>query len=121
MSEDWIAALVPGDEVAIEEAGFTRSYRIDVVKTITETGQIVTVHTYGSNRTFETRFNADGHEKKRITRSSPHRDNLVELVPKLRDYIEFRQLFARLSSAKWGELTLDQLKRIDAILKEATP
>ena len=89
------------------------------MKNITKTGQIVTEHVYRPDRIRETRFNPEGYEKKQLTRSSPYRDRLVEFTQEIADRIEKETLIGKLQSKNFAAFSLDQLRRIDAILKES--
>lgn len=117
MTNEWLQALKPGDEVAVSEGGIGQSYRIDRVDRIAKSGRIVTKHTY-NGREIETQFRPSGQEAKAITRSSPYSDELCELTQDIRDAIEFKRLWWKVSKVDYGKLALDQLRRIEEIVKE---
>jgi hypothetical protein len=106
MSDDWLKALKPGDDVGIEDS--YRSRKTAKVVRFTPTGRIVTD---------SGKFAPDGWE---IGASSWRKSHLIEITDALREEIEHKQLIERLSNQNWYKkhITTDQLRRIDSILKE---
>jgi hypothetical protein len=112
-SPDWIAALKPGDRVAIErrmyglaEAFFGR------VERLTPSGRIV-VQTRAESWT----FSPDGWQ-----RTSGHPYRLAELSPaKEQEILEAQErgrLSGRLNRTKWRDLPLETLRAVAALLPE---
>ncbi|MFA5376638.1 MAG: hypothetical protein WC455_12900 [Dehalococcoidia bacterium] len=110
MTDEWLKQLRPGDTVAVYGGLGGRDLWLAKVDRLTPSGRIV-IRRNGQ----DTVYNPDGWE--RGVRAY-HREHLVEPTAEIREKIEFKRLcgFFRYTSPE--KLTLDQLRRIDAIVKE---
>lgn len=110
MTNEWLKQLRPGDTVAVYGGLGGRDLWLAKVDRLTPSGRIV-IRRNGQ----DTIYNPDGWER---GGQEHYRENLVEPTTEIREKIEFKRLcgFFRYTSPE--KLTLDQLRRIDAIIKE---
>ena len=121
-SNAWLEELKEGDPVYVEERQYSQcGYFKTTVKRVTQTGRI---KVYSPNGKYEHDFNPDGAERGAGQWNTLFR-TLVPYTPEnikmVADLAERMALLKRISHANWDFYALDQLRRIDAILKEPAP
>jgi hypothetical protein len=80
----------------------------------TKSGRII-IQSKNMHGTFETVYNSDGSER---GGQEYYRENLVEPTTEIREQIEFKFQCSRFRGVDPSKLTLSQLRRIDAIIRE---
>ncbi|MCK9571091.1 hypothetical protein M0R72_19235 [Candidatus Pacearchaeota archaeon] len=110
MTNEWLKQLRPGDTVAVYGGLGGRDIWLAKVNRLTPSGRIV-IHRNGQ----DTVYNPDGWER---GIHAYHREHLAEPASEIREKIEFKRLCSHFRGTSPEKLTLDQLRRIDAIIKE---
>jgi hypothetical protein len=110
MTNDWLKSLKPGDTVAVYGGLGGSELWLSKVYRLTPSGRIV-IRRNGQ----DTVYNPDGKERGGV---EDYKERLVEPTPAILEKIEFKRLcgFFRYTSPE--TMTLDQLRRIEEIIKE---
>jgi carbohydrate-selective porin OprB len=108
--EEWLASLKEGDQVAVSYGGWGRTnFMIERIERITPTRRF----TLRTGRKFDNSGHAMGHNDKWSSRPSirPY-DQYVK------DQLETEKLSSKVGNLQTSKMTLDQLRRIAAIMDE---
>jgi hypothetical protein len=106
----WISSLKEGDEVAYTYGGWGRlSFAIGKITRITPTGRI----TLSTGKKFDSDGHEMGHKDKWSSRSSLH-----AIDHQVLEHLEKEKMESKLSRMVISKLTLDQMRKISAILDE---
>lgn len=107
----WLTGLKPGDQVVVNGGMRHNRYTFHKVAKITPTGRI--------NLDNGQVFKSNGHALKDPGKWS-FRDVLLEPTQEIRDKLRKERLAFELSHYKFEALSLDQLERIKAIVREGS-
>lgn len=110
LTNEWLKSLKPGDTVAVYGGLGGRELCLAKVYRLTPSGRIV-IRRNGQ----DTVYNPDGSERGSVEHYGEY---LVEPTPEILEKIEFKRLCGFFRSTSPEKLTLEQLRRIDAIIKE---
>ncbi|QST02416.1 hypothetical protein IMZ31_23485 (plasmid) [Pontibacillus sp. ALD_SL1] len=104
--QEWLDGLQEGDKVAIKsDSAFIARYRVAPIKRITPTRII---------KVLGSQFTREGTEKGVEYR----RSSLVPITKEVLEHIEQERLIGKMRNLKFEELSLNQLRNLDRILRE---